>query len=75
MFLDDAGTTLTASEQIKAFVNSILGSVSGTITLTDIAAIVGVIIAATLIIYFAWIFGRKGYNALIGVLRGKRAKM
>lgn len=74
MFLEGP-TTVTALEQIKGFVNSIIGSVTGTITLTDIASIVGVILAATLIIYFAWVFGRKGYNAILGVLRGKRAKM
>lgn len=75
MFLDVAGTTLTAGEQIKSFVNSILGSVTGTVSLTDIATIVGVILAAVLVIYFSWVFGRKGYNALIGVLKGQRAKM
>ena len=74
MFLDGEAASTTATT-IKGFVDSIIGSVTGTITLTDIASIIGVILAATLIIYFAWIFGRKGYNAIIGVLRGKRAKM
>ena len=75
MFLDGTTPTVSTGEQIKTFVSSIISSVTGTVSLTDIASIVGVILAATLIIYFAWVFGRKGYNAILGVLRGKKAKM
>ena len=74
MFLDGEAASTTGTT-IKGFVDSIISSVTGTITLTDIATIVAAIIGATLIIYFAWVFGRKGYNSILGVLRGKRAKM
>ena len=59
----------------KEFVTSLTGSVTSAISLSDVAAIVGVIIAAGLGAIVAWKFGRKGYNYLKNALTGRGGKI
>ena len=59
----------------KDFVTSITGAVTGAVSLSDIAAIVGVIIAAGNGAIVAWKFGRKGYNYLKNALTGRGGKI
>lgn len=72
MFLD--GETATAATTITTFVTSLIDKVKATITLTDLATIVGLILASTLVIYFAWVYGRKGLKAIIDALKGRQPK-
>lgn len=72
MFLD--GDVATASTTITTFVTSLIDKVKATITLTDLATIVGLILASTLVIYFAWVYGRKGLKAIIDALKGRQPK-
>ena len=64
-----------ASTTISTFVTAIIDKVKATITLTDIATVVGLILTATLVIYFAWVYGRKGFKAIMGVLKGHQPKV
>lgn len=59
----------------KDFVTSITGAVTSAVSLSDIAAIVGVIIAAGIGAIVAWKFGRKGYNYLKNALTGRGGKI
>ena len=72
MFLD--GDVATASTTITTFVTSLIDKVKATITLTDLATIVGVILASTLVIYFAWVYGRKALKAILDALKGRQPK-
>lgn len=67
------GATLV--ETVKTFVSSILSSVTGTLTIADVAIIIGVILAAVLGIYFAWKFGRKAFGMIVGALTGRKPRM
>lgn len=73
-FLDvnDPATTATT---ITTFVTSLMDKVKATITLTDLATIVGLILAGTLVIYFAWVYGKKGLKAIIDALKGRLPKV
>lgn len=70
----DVNDTATAATTITTFVTSLIDKVKATITLTDLATIVGLILASTLVIYFAWVYGRKGLKAIIDALKGRQPK-
>lgn len=72
MFLE--GDPTTAAATISTFVTSLIDKVKATITLTDLATIVGLILASTLVIYFAWVYGRKALKAIIDALKGRQPK-
>lgn len=72
MFLEADATT--AATTISTFVTSLIDKVKATITLTDLATIVGLILASTLVIYFAWVYGRKALKAIIDALKGRQPK-
>ena len=71
----EGSTTSTAANTIKSFVESVMGGVTSNITLTDIATIIVSILGVTLVIYFAWVYGRKGLAAIMAALKGKFKKM
>lgn len=58
----------------KAFTEGIIGNVTSTVSLADVAGIVGVIIVAGLGAIVAWKFGRKGYNFIKNAIMGKGAR-
>lgn len=60
---------------ILTFVQGILDKVTSTVPLTTVAAIIGAIIAAGLVPYFAWKFGRKGFAFIRNALAGRGAKI
>ena len=72
MFLE--GDAVSAASTITTFVTSLMDKVKATITLTDLATIVGLILASTLVIYFAWVYGRKGLRAIMDALKGHQPK-
>lgn len=59
----------------KSFVEGIIGNVTSTVSLSDVAAIVGVIIVAGIGGIVAWKFGRKGFNFIKNTLTGKGGKI
>lgn len=59
----------------KGFVEGIIGNVTSTVSLADVAAIVGVIIVAGVGGIIAWKFGRKGFNFIKNTLTGKGGKI
>lgn len=65
----------TALDAIKSFITSILTSVTGVLSIADVAAILAVIIAAVLGISFAWKFGRKGFAMIVNALTGRKPNM
>lgn len=60
---------------IKSFVDSIIGGVTGAITLPDIATVIAAIIGAGIVAIFAWKFARKGYAFVKNALSGKGGKI
>ncbi len=66
-----AGSTMAPKE----FVQGIIGNVTSTVSLADVAAIVGVIIVAGIGGIIAWKFGRKGFNFIKNTLTGKGGKI
>lgn len=73
LFLLGEVTTPTG-DQAKTFVDSIIGSVTGQITLAQVATIIGAIIAAGIVAIFAWKFARKGYAFVKNALSGRGGK-
>lgn len=70
---NEAASTTGAS--LKSFVESLMTSVTSTITLSDIAIVVGSIILAGITFIVAWKFGRKGYNFIKSSIMGKGGKI
>lgn len=66
---------VAASMTPKAFVEGIVSNVTSTVSLADVAAIVGVIIVAGIGGIVAWKFGRKGFNFIKNTLTGKGGKI
>lgn len=60
---------------MKTFVDSIVASVTGAVTLADVALIVGAIIAAGITFIVAWKFARKGYHFIVSALSGRGGKL
>lgn len=58
----------------KAFTEGIISNVTSTVSLADVAGIVGVIIVAGLGSVVAWKFGRKAYNFIKNAIMGKGAR-
>ena len=75
LFADGAAGDVATSETIKGFVNGIISAVTDKITLTDIGVVLAAIIAAVIVIFFAWKFGRKGFGAIKSALSGKGVRM
>ena len=57
------------------FVKAIIAGVTGEITLTVVASLVGLIIAAGIVSVFAWKFARKGYRFVVNALSGRAGKI
>lgn len=70
---NEAAATTGAS--LKSFVDSLMTSVTSTITLSDIATVLGAIILAGITFIVAWKFGRKGYNFIKSSIMGKGGKI
>lgn len=65
----------TTPNVVKSFVESVLGGVTGSISLTDIATVIAAIIGAGIVAIFAWKFARKGYAFVKNALSGKGGKI
>lgn len=63
------------SSGITEFVNTVIGGVTSSITLTDVAAVVAAIIGAGIVAIFAWKFARKGYAFVKNALSGKGGRV
>ena len=60
---------------ITEFVQAVIGGVTTNITLTDVGAVVAVIIGAGIVAIFAWKFARKGYAFVKNALSGKGGRV
>lgn len=60
---------------MQSFVSSVMGAVSGEVSLTTVATVVGVIIAAGIVGIFAWKFARKGYRFVVNALSGRSGRL
>lgn len=65
----------TTPNVVKSFVESVLGGVTGSISLTDIATVIAAIIGAGIVAIFAWKFARKGYAFVKNALSGRGGKI
>ena len=63
------------SQSIKTFVETVIGGVTSSITLTDVAGVVAAIIGAGIVAIFAWKFARKGYAFIKNALSGKGGRV
>ena len=57
------------------FVKSVFGSITSSISLTTVAAVVAALIGAGIVAIFAWKFARKGYAFVKNALSGKGGKI
>lgn len=73
LFMDGAASTTTTT--ISSFVNSIISAITSNITLSDVGAVVAVIIGAGIVAIFAWKMARKGYAFIRNSLSGKAGKV
>lgn len=69
------GEDTPVTNGMQEFVTSITTAVTDEISLTTIATVVGVIIAAGITGIFAWKFARKGYNFVKNALSGKNGRI
>lgn len=65
------GAAQTSAQSISSFVTSVMGGVTSTISLADVALIVVALIGAGLAANFAWTYARKGYKFIVNSLKGK----
>lgn len=65
----------TTTAGMSEFVTSIIGGVTGEITLTSVATVIASIIGAGIIAIFAWKFARKGYAFVKNALSGKGGRI
>ena len=63
------------TNQIKTFVDGVMGGVTSNITLANVGAVVAAIITAGIISIFAWKFARKGYAFVKNALSGKAGRV
>lgn len=59
------------TNQIKSFVEGVMGGVTSNITLADVGVVVAAIIAAGIVSIFAWKYARKGFKFVKDALAGK----
>lgn len=69
------GSTTTTTEGIAEMANGVITSVTGKITMAQVASTVGIIIAAGIVSIFAWKFGRKAYAFIKNALSGKNGRV
>ena len=69
------GEASTSATQISEFVTNIMGGVTSTISLGDVALIVVALIGSGLAANFAWTYARKGYKFIVNSLKGKNASV
>lgn len=67
----DANVTGTIGEMA----DGVISSVTGKVTMAQVASTVGVIIAAGIVSIFAWKFGRKAYAFIKNALSGKNGRV
>ncbi len=74
LFLLGEVTNPTGAD-IKTFVDSIIGGVTGQITLAQVATVIAAIIAAGIVAIFAWKYARKGYKFIKDALSNGGGKI
>lgn len=70
-FMDETATAIS----IKDFVSGITSSITSNVTLADVGIVVASIIAAGIVMMFAWKFARKGFAFVKNALSGKAGKI
>lgn len=69
------GNPTPAANGLSEMANGVINSVTGKITMTQVASTVGIIIAAGIVSIFAWKFGRKAYAFIKNALSGKNGRV
>lgn len=69
------GSTTTAANGIAEMTNGVITSVTGKVTMAQVASTVGIIIGAGIVSIFAWKFGRKAYAFIKNALSGKNGRV
>lgn len=69
------GSTTTAANGVAEIANGVITSVTGKVTMAQVASTVGIIIGAGIVSIFAWIFGRKAYAFIKNALSGKNGRV
>lgn len=72
--LDDASIP-TTSTGIDTLAQGVVSSVTEKVSMTQVAAVVGIIIGTGIVSIFAWKFGRKAYRYIKNALSGKNANV
>lgn len=69
------GSTTTAANGVAEIANGVITSVTGKVTMAQVASTVGIIIGAGIVSIFAWKFGRKAYTFIKNALSGKNGRV
>lgn len=69
------GSTTTAANGVAEMANGVITSVTGKVTMAQVASTVGIIIGAGIVSIFAWKFGRKAYTFIKNALSGKNGRV
>lgn len=68
-------TASANATSIKDFVSGVTTSITSNVSLADVGVVVASIIAAGIVMVFAWKFARKGFAFVKNALSGKAGKV
>lgn len=72
MFL---ATEATGSVTIMDMVTQVKDTVFTNVSFADVIGVVVALIGATIVINFAWTYGRKAFKAIVNALKGRSSKV